>query len=114
MYKNIRQFNSKPPVEIDYRVMNDSTMDIIYQRFSRDNHCDFVESIEYIDIDESISLLHSKKILQINFHYPIEKKYISPKDSIKPWINQSIKTEMKKTTVLYATFQRQLNNQNRL
>ena len=61
MHRNIRQFNPKPPVRINYRIINDSTMDKIYQSFGRNNFGNFVESIECIDIDESINLLNSKK-----------------------------------------------------
>ena len=67
---------------------------IIYQSFSRDNLGNFIESIEYIDNDGSIDLLHSKPFLHFNTHCPIKMKYISPKDSIKPWIKQSIKIKV--------------------
>ena len=65
MFTNIRQFNPKH-VKIDYRIINDSTINKIYQSFSRDNLGNFIESIDYIYIDELINLLHSKKYLHFN------------------------------------------------
>ena len=51
-------------------------MDKIYQSFIRDNLGNFIESVEYIDIYESINLLYNKKILNFNIHCLIETKYI--------------------------------------
>ena len=55
---------------------------IIYQSFSRDNLGNFIESIEYIDIDESIHLLNSKKILHFNIHCLNERTTYPPKTAL--------------------------------
>ena len=45
-------------------------------------------------------------VKKCSIHCPIKKKYISPKDSIEPWIPQNIKIEIKKPLSCMQLFKR--------
>ena len=63
-------------------------------------------------IDNQAELLHNKLLENFKKFCPLRTKFISPKDKIKPWINDSLKYDMKQRTHYFNLFKRNLISAN--
>ena len=73
--------------------MNETTQTIFYENFSKiDTTLLLIEN----DINEALIKLDNKTMDCYNECCTIKTKFISFKEQIKPWINQSIKNDMLK------------------
>ena len=97
-YDNYFDTDKIPPKQIRYRVMNETTLNNFYQKFS------LIET----DINKALVKLDNKIMECYNECCPIKTKIISSKDQIKPWINQSIKNNIVKRQNNYKLYQRGL------
>ena len=98
IYNNIFAIQPLCPEKITYRIINESSLNNLYQSFNMDN---LEEILVENNINKSIELLHNKILKNYNIHCPIKTKYISPKDKIKPWINSNIKNKIKHKQKLF-------------
>ena len=79
------------PDKITYRLINDSTLNQLFNGLLQEDLGRVLE----LDIDSSIELLDKIILDNFNRFCPIKTKYVSPKDKMKPWITSSIKTKIK-------------------
>ena len=77
---------------IKYRLINDYTI----EKFANSllNH-NFDELLSENDINKSITEFQNTLLYYYNLNCPIKSKTISPKNDSKPWIDQSIKNQIK-------------------
>lgn len=92
---------TRQPIQISYREINDETLSNLYDHFSRHN---FQQIIELKSVDESMEIIHNQLLSDYNLCCPLKTKYISYKDNIKPWIDNSIKTKMKKRQLYFRLY----------
>ena len=103
--RNYFTYEPKLQIKITYRVTNEQNMDKLYRGLIHDNLNDvFVEG----DINLSLERLDAKIMHVFNTHCPIVTKYISPKDTLKPWINRVIKLDIKKRENYFKLYRRNL------
>ena len=76
---------------ISYRQINDYTLNNLRSAIQTEN----LYSPNVYDIDERVEHLHGKILKNFHISCPVKKKSISPKEKLKPWINDSIKRDMK-------------------
>ena len=104
-YDNYFDTDKIPPKQIRYRVMNETTLNNFYQKFSM---IDTTQLMIETDINEALIKLDNKIMECYNECCPIKTKIISSKDQIKPWINQSIKNNIVKRQNNYKLYQQGL------
>ena len=97
VYKSILTENVILPVTYQIRNMSSSHLSNLYETFDA---IDF-GYLEGLDCDDAVKQLHLKILTSYNNCCPIKNKTKSHKDTIKPWINPSIKALIKKRQNLF-------------
>ena len=89
-YDNYFKTDKLPPMQIRYRLVNETTLNKLYHKFSM---IDTTHILNECDNNEALTKLDNKILECYNECCPNKTKIISNKDQIKPWINQSIKKQ---------------------
>ena len=103
IYKNYFNVPINNSEKISYRLVNDTTLNNLYFGLLNEN----LHSPN-TSIDIQIEHLHNKILENFKRFCPIKSKFISPKDKLKPWINDSLKLEMKQRNYYFNLFKRNL------
>ena len=105
VYKNYFQNEILTPQSFRYRMINESTLTEMYHALSRDA---LWEILDEDNVDIAMELLHSKILSNFDKCCPIKTKFISPKDNVKPWINNHVKQSIRNKESLYKLYLRKL------
>ena len=97
IYKNYFALSEDLPDKLTYRIINDYTLNELYNGLMRE---DLARVLEY-DVDVSIELLHQIILENLNRFCPIKTKYVSPKHKSKPWITTLIRNKIKERQRYY-------------
>ena len=100
IYQNYYNSNNHDREIISYRRIDDSTMSHLRNAMETEN----LQIPNVYDIDERIEHLHGKILENFHISCPVKKKSISPKDKLKPWINDSIKRDMKQRAYYFKLY----------
>ena len=104
VYKNYFQPKQSLPLKISYRIINDSTLSNLYNSLT--DILSFPAIICENDIDRVAESLHETVLDKFNFFCPIKTKSVSPKDQVKPWIDVSLKRDIKTRQRNFQFFKR--------
>ena len=100
IYQNYYSTNTINRDKISYRLVNDLTISNLRTTMLNAN----LQNSNAENIDESIEHLHGVILENFNNCCPIKTKFLSPKDILKPWINSSIKRDMKLREYYFKLF----------
>ena len=89
---------------ITYRLINEGTLNRLYIAMSSED----LYNYQATSIDDHLEFLHKRLIENYKNCCPIRSKTISPKDKIKPWINDELKQYMKRRENFFELFKRNL------
>ena len=100
IYQNYYNSSSHDREIISYRRIDDSTLANLYTAMQNEN----LQIPNVYDIDERIEHLHGKILENFHIFCPVKKKFVSPKGKLKPWINDSIKRDMKQRAYYFKLY----------
>ena len=103
IYKNYYNEPINHAEKITYRLVNESTLSDLYFGLLNENL-----HVPTTSIDNQIEHLHDRIIDNFKRFCPVKTKFISPKDKIKPWINESLKADLKQRDYYFNLFKRKL------
>ena len=89
---------------ITYRLINDDTLNHLYNIM----HAENILNYEASSIDDHMYYLHNRLIENYKLCCPVRSKKISPKDKIKPWINDELKQYMRRRENFFELSKRKL------
>ena len=105
IYKQYFDSEKNPPKKISYRIINETTLQNLYNNFSL---IDANEIMSKTDVNDALITLHNKILDCYNVSCPIKTKTVSVKDQTKPWINATIKHNILKRQNNYRLYKRNL------
>lgn len=86
-------------VQIKFRLINDVTLSNLYNKVA---HADYGDIVDDDDCDRGLSIFVEGLTDAYNVCCPIKTKTISIKDKLKPYINESIKIDIKKRNAYWV------------
>lgn len=104
IYKNYYNVTVNNTEKITYRLINETTLNNLYFGLLNEN----LHILNGNSIDAQIEHLHNKILENYFIHCPVKTKFISPKDKLKPWINSSLKIDMKQRDHYFNLFKRKI------
>ena len=92
IYRDYYLNANKSPETITYRLINENTLDRLYYSMLNEDLLNY----NALSIDDHLETLHNRLLKNFHDSCPIRTKLISPKDKLKPWINNELKVYMKR------------------
>ena len=107
IYKNYYNVPINNSEKITYRLINETTLNNLYSGLLNENL-----HTPNTSIDNQIEHLNSKILENFQRFCPVKTKFLSPKDKLKPWINDSLKRDMKQRNHYFNLYKRNLISNN--
>ena len=100
IYQNYYNSNIVNRDKISYRLVNEFTLNNLGVAINNAN----LHNYNIENIDDSVEHLHGTILENFYRCCPIKTKFVSPKDKLKPWINESIKRDIKQREHYFKLF----------